>query len=70
VPVIVATPSYRGPLLHLAISEPIEPVPGPGGVATMTQQVADVVSEGIRLHPQDWHMLQRVFLADLEDPSV
>jgi KDO2-lipid IV(A) lauroyltransferase len=31
----------------------------------MTQQVADWFSDGIRRNPQDWHMLQRVFTADL-----
>jgi KDO2-lipid IV(A) lauroyltransferase len=34
----------------------------------MTQQVAGVYEAGIRAHPQDWHMLQRVFVADL-DPA-
>jgi len=28
--------------------------------------VAQVFEEGIRAHPQDWHMLQRVFVADLD----
>jgi lauroyl/myristoyl acyltransferase len=65
-PLIVATPTYRGPLLHLDISDPVEPVYGPGGVAAMTQQVADLFSSGIRRAPQDWHMLQKVFVADLE----
>ena len=32
----------------------------------MTQQVADVFSAGIRSAPQDWHMLQTVFSADLD----
>jgi len=32
----------------------------------MTQQVAGVYEAGIRAHPQDWHMLQRVFTADLD----
>jgi KDO2-lipid IV(A) lauroyltransferase len=31
----------------------------------MTQACADALAEGIREHPQDWHMLQRVFVADL-----
>jgi lauroyl/myristoyl acyltransferase len=29
-------------------------------------QVARRFEAGIRAHPQDWHMLQRVFLADLD----
>jgi KDO2-lipid IV(A) lauroyltransferase len=31
----------------------------------MTQQVMDVFSGAIRERPQDWHMMQRVFAADL-----
>ena len=32
----------------------------------MTQEVARVFEQGIREHPADWHMLQRVFVADLD----
>lgn len=35
-------------------------------VRVMTQQVADALSEGIRRSPQDWHMLQPVWVADLD----
>jgi KDO2-lipid IV(A) lauroyltransferase len=51
-----------------------EEIPVPDGgtrrdkVAAMTQQLARVYEAGIREHPQDWHMLQRVFVADL-DPA-
>jgi phosphatidylinositol dimannoside acyltransferase len=34
----------------------------------MMQEVARVFEAGIRAHPQDWHMLQKVFVADL-DPA-
>jgi phosphatidylinositol dimannoside acyltransferase len=48
------------------------PVPAEGTraekIAAMSQQLADVFSAAIAEHPQDWHMLQRVFLADL-DPA-
>jgi len=48
------------------------PVPTSGTraekIAAMSQQLADVFSAAIAEHPQDWHMLQRVFLADL-DPA-
>lgn len=37
----------------------------PDAVAAATQQVADVLGEGIRSNPQDWHMLQSVFVADV-----
>ena len=32
----------------------------------MTQQAASIFEQVIREHPQDWHMLQRVFTADLD----
>ena len=34
-------------------------------VATMTQAVADAFARGIAQAPQDWHMLQRLWLDDL-----
>ena len=34
----------------------------------MSQQLANVFTEAIAEHPEDWHMLQRVFTADL-DPA-
>ena len=37
----------------------------PSDVATMTQQLADCFARGIRQHPADWHMLQRLWLDDL-----
>lgn len=38
----------------------------PETVAAVSQAWADAVGEVIRASPQDWHMLQRVFVADLE----
>jgi len=35
-------------------------------VAAMTQRLAAVWAAGIAEHPEDWHMLQKVFAADLE----
>lgn len=35
-------------------------------VATMTQRLADDFADGIARHPEDWHMLQRLWTADLE----
>lgn len=46
------------------------PVPATGTrkeqMAAMMQQVARFFEDGIREHPADWHMLQPVFLADLD----
>jgi KDO2-lipid IV(A) lauroyltransferase len=47
---------------------PIEPPaqrPPEGPIAAMTQQIARAFEEGVRAHPQDWHMLQPFWLADL-----
>ena len=45
------------------------PVPAEGGhaerVQAMTQSVARVFEAGIAAHPEDWHMLQRVWVEDL-----
>ena len=35
-------------------------------VPTMTQALADAFATGIAEHPQDWHMLQRLWLDDLD----
>jgi len=35
-------------------------------IAAMSQQMAQVFTEAIAEHPQDWHMLQPVFTADLD----
>jgi phosphatidylinositol dimannoside acyltransferase len=32
----------------------------------MTQELARVFEQEIREHVEDWHMLQRVFVADLD----
>jgi phosphatidylinositol dimannoside acyltransferase len=46
------------------------PVPPDGTqaekVAAMSQQLAAVWQAGIAEHPEDWHMLQKVFVADLD----
>jgi phosphatidylinositol dimannoside acyltransferase len=69
VPVTPWYPSSKrwGLTIHDAV-----PVPKGGDraekVRIMTQQVADRFAVAIKSHPQDWHMLQRVWSADL-DPS-
>jgi lauroyl/myristoyl acyltransferase len=50
------------------VHDPI-PVPARGGdeerVHAMTQSLAEVFEDGVSAHPQDWHMLQRVWVEDL-----
>ncbi|HEX9064954.1 MAG TPA: phosphatidylinositol mannoside acyltransferase [Streptosporangiaceae bacterium] len=60
---------YEGDNWGVRISEEI-PVPVTGDrwqrADVMTQQVADFFEAHIRQHPEDWHMLQKVFVADLD----
>jgi phosphatidylinositol dimannoside acyltransferase len=62
---------YEGDCWAIHVSQEI-PVPAEGDrkqkVALMTQELARRFEAGIRKHPADWHMLQRVFVADL-DPA-
>ena len=55
-----------------ADASPAIPIPADGDrkakAAAMTQQLARAFEKGIAEHPEDWHMLQRVFLSDL-DPA-
>ena len=42
-------------------------------IADMCQRLADVFAQGIAEHPADWHMLQRLWLVDLDparDPAA
>ncbi|WP_405610587.1 phosphatidylinositol mannoside acyltransferase [Streptomyces sp. NBC_00076] len=59
------------PVMRGRVYPPIE-VPGTGTRAkktsVMAQALADAFAEGIADHPEDWHMLQRLWLADL-DPA-
>ncbi len=60
---------FEGPRWGVHIYPEI-PVPAEGDrrqkAAAMAQAVARHFEHGIRAHPQDWHMLQPVFLADLD----
>lgn len=63
---IPITSVYDGGLMRLRLHEPVPIDNGDEGIARMTQGVADVFSKTIRAHPADWHMLQRVFVEDLQ----
>jgi KDO2-lipid IV(A) lauroyltransferase len=60
------TTDYDGDGMHLRMHPPVEPGRGRDGVALATQQVADAFSSAISAAPSDWHLLQRVFTADLD----
>ncbi|MFF8714380.1 phosphatidylinositol mannoside acyltransferase [Streptomyces sp. NPDC015184] len=57
------------PVMKARVHPPVE-VPATGDRAertsAMTQVLADAFATGITEHPEDWHMLQRLWLADLE----
>ncbi|MGQ4486930.1 phosphatidylinositol mannoside acyltransferase [Streptomyces sp. 372A] len=57
------------PVMKARIHPPVEvPETGDraGKTSLMTQALADAFAVGIAEHPEDWHMLQRLWLADLE----
>ena len=60
---------YSGPCWGARIHPEIA-VPGDGDrtekVTAMTQELARVFETAIAEHPEDWHMLQKVFVADLD----
>ncbi|WP_406380125.1 phosphatidylinositol mannoside acyltransferase [Streptomyces sp. NBC_01618] len=58
------------PVMKARIHPPVE-VPESGNrdekTSSMTQALADAFAVGIAEHPEDWHMLQRLWSADLEN---
>ncbi|MGW0913526.1 phosphatidylinositol mannoside acyltransferase [Streptomyces sp. NPDC002784] len=65
-----ATLWYDGPrMMRGRVHPPVE-VPETGTRAektsVMTQALADAFATGIAEHPEDWHMLQRLWVADLD----
>jgi len=55
--VIPASFAYDGRETVLTFHPPVEA----GRPSHMMQTVADAFTAGIREHPEDWHMMQRVF---------
>lgn len=66
---IPVTLAWDGTVMRGTLHPEIE-VPAEGTrrekIATMTQQVADAYARGVAGDPQDWHMLQPLWLADLD----
>ncbi|GAA3986307.1 phosphatidylinositol mannoside acyltransferase [Actinomadura viridis] len=61
---------YEGEYWGARVHEEI-PVPEQGArqekIQAMTQQLARAFEEGISAHPEDWHMLQKVWVEDLPE---
>ena len=64
-PLIPATLAYDGDELEITFHPDVPPADGDDGLVQMMQGVADAFTAGIREHPEDWHMMQKVFSADL-----
>lgn len=64
-PLLVASLWYDGNRSKVKVTGPL-PVPTDGDrteqIAALTQAVADELAKGIAAHPEDWHMLQRLWL--------
>jgi len=63
-------PEGRDGRMHLRMHPPVPHADGPDGTAAMTAAVAGVFSSVIAAQPADWHMLQRVFVADVADAGT
>ena len=64
--IVPATLHYDGPDLWITFHDPVPVVEGEEGITTMMQAVADRFTEGLLSHAVDWHMMQRVFVSDLD----
>jgi lauroyl/myristoyl acyltransferase len=62
---IPATLAYVGDEMEITFHPEVPHADADAGAATMMQTVADAFGHGFREHPQDWHMMQTVFVDDL-----
>lgn len=82
-PIVPVTLWYDGPKACAKVHPPLVIPPGaphgddaskqPGyaeAVTNITQQLADVFAQGIAEHPTDWHMMQKLWLADLDQERL
>jgi KDO2-lipid IV(A) lauroyltransferase len=61
-PLVPVTLHYAGPDLTITFHPPVPHAEGETGLVAMTQAVADTFTAAFRAHPQDWHMMQKVFV--------
>jgi KDO2-lipid IV(A) lauroyltransferase len=64
VALVPVTLAYRGEDMEITFHDPVPHADGDAGLVAMMQQVADRFSAGITADPQDWHMMQRVFVEE------
>jgi lauroyl/myristoyl acyltransferase len=63
-PLIPATLHYDGPDLVVTFHDTVPVAEGEAGVVVAMQEVADRFTAAMHDHAVDWHMMQRVFVAD------
>ena len=72
-PLLPASLNYEGEKLVIRIHAPI-PLPATGTradkVAALSQAYIDVIATGIAAHPEDWHMMQPLWLSDLAPRKI
>jgi KDO2-lipid IV(A) lauroyltransferase len=64
-PLVPVTLHYDGDEMVFTFHPPVPHRDGGDGLVAMMQDVADAFTGALRAHPQDWHMMQRVFAEDL-----
>jgi KDO2-lipid IV(A) lauroyltransferase len=69
-PLVPVTLAYDGDCLEVTFHPEVPVAPGGQGTAVMMQQVADVFTVALRTNPQDWHMMQPVFLDEPAHPTT
>lgn len=82
-PILPASLWYDGPNCCINIHPPVVvPAGAPTGddarnqpgyaaaVSDMTQQIANAFQDGIAAHPADWHMMQKLWLSDLDQDRL
>ena len=64
IPLVVAHVSYTDAGIHIDFSEVEVPTEGEESqrVSKVVQRCADLFAKGIAEHPEDWHMLQRIWI--------
>jgi KDO2-lipid IV(A) lauroyltransferase len=64
IPLVVAHVSYTSTGIHINFSEVSVPESGDESekVSKVVQVCADLFAQGIAEHPEDWHMLQRIWI--------
>jgi KDO2-lipid IV(A) lauroyltransferase len=63
IPLVTAFVSYTNTGIHIEFNSVAIPSQGTEAerVTTVVQECADLFAKGISAHPQDWHMLQRIW---------